>query len=55
MTRTPDNSPLSPDVVAFLLTQINSLTLNVGAPDFEEALAIVIKARKQLQELAPPE
>lgn len=43
----PDPS-LSPPVAKFLLDQVNSLTLSVGAADFEEALAIVLAARQEL-------
>lgn len=49
MPQSGSNPQLSPDVAAFLLGQVNGLTLNVGAPDFDRALAQVLAARQQLQ------
>ena len=48
MPQSGSSPTLSPEVAAFLLNQVNGLTLNVGAPDFDEALAKVLAARQQL-------
>lgn len=39
---------MSPDVAAFLLDLVNRQTLNVGSSDFDEAVAMVQKARAEL-------
>lgn len=42
---------MTKDTATFLLGLVNGLTINVGAPDFEEALAKVIAARTELAAL----
>lgn len=39
---------MSPDTARFLLDLLHAQTLNVGAPDFEEAVGRVIRARGEL-------
>jgi hypothetical protein len=39
---------ISEETAKFLLGLVNGLTLQVGAPDFDEALAKLLKAREEL-------
>lgn len=39
---------MSPEVIAWLQGLVNSVTLNVGAEDFEEVAALVTKAKREL-------
>lgn len=41
---------ISEDTAAFLLHVLAGVTLNAGAPDFEEAALAAIKARRELNE-----
>lgn len=50
---TPSPS-LSPDVTEFLLDIVGNLTLSSGAPDFEKAAALIVKARKELDAIRSP-
>ncbi len=45
---------LTPETQAFLLHLLNSQQLSVGADDFDEAVAAVQKARRELLALAMP-
>lgn len=45
---------LTPRTARFLLGVLDTLTLNVGAPDFDEAAASVIDARTELRTIAGP-
>jgi hypothetical protein len=39
---------ISPETAEFLLGLVNKLTLEIGAPDFDEAVQAVLKARTEL-------
>ena len=44
---------MSPDTVRFLLELLSRQQVAVGAPDFEELVAQVIRARRELAALLP--
>lgn len=46
---------MSPETVTFLLGLLNQITLNAGAPEFEENALAVIKARRELTDLLATE
>lgn len=48
-------SPLSPEVVAWLLQVVNGMSVNVGAPDFAEAAALAQQAKAELAALVQQE
>lgn len=45
-------STISPQSATFLLTLLESITLTVGAPDFDGSVAKIQAARDELQQLA---
>lgn len=44
---------MSPETIRFLLGLLDGLTLNAGAPDFEDAFQNIVKARRELQAQLP--
>jgi len=52
MTDRPVPGPaLTPEVAAFLLRLVNSLSLSTGAADFRDTVPLVLAAQDQLAEL----
>ncbi len=45
---------VSPKTAQFLLQVLDSLTLQAGAPDFDEVAALISAARRELRPIAGP-
>jgi hypothetical protein len=42
---------MTPETALFLLELLNRQTVNIGAPDFEQSVQIILQAQRELQSL----